>query len=84
MSWFVGTIVDKGSEVGTTGRSDEFGDSTCLVFEVKEVGRGSGAAVDSFKFGPDSFGCPDGGSDERFFITRKEGNGFQGCVFVNK
>ena len=39
MAWFGGTVIDKGSVVGSTRRSDELGQGTCLVFEVEKVSR---------------------------------------------
>ena len=47
--------MDKVAKVGTTGGGDQFGQGARLVFEIEEVRRGSGASVDGFVFGPNSF-----------------------------
>jgi len=35
MAWFVRTVFDKGAVIMSTRRSDEFGQGTCLVFEIE-------------------------------------------------
>jgi len=82
LSRFVRASLDKVAKVGTTGRSDQFGQGARLVFEIEEVGRGSGASVDGFEFGPNSFRCPDGGSDERLVDAWEERNGFEGSMLI--
>jgi len=74
--------LDEVAKVGTTGGGDQFGQGARLVFEIEEVGRGSGASVDGFEFGPNSFRCPDGGSDERLVNAWEEGNGFKGSMLI--